>query len=282
MHTVGLTALGLVLSAGTAVQSGFLDVEGGRIFYETVGTGPAVVFVHDGLLHRETWENQFPALEAGHRLVRYDRRGYGRSQAPKTPYSDLKDLHALVGALKVERATLVACSYRGMLAIDYTLEHPEMVSGLALVGPIVSGMGFSAHMRDRDGQPRPSPDAPVDKRAEYWTGTDPWLIAPSSVAARKRARELPTANPGNLSLDRSLLRGPREKALGRLSKITVPVLILAGEGDMPDVHAHAGAIEAGIPGARRVVLTGAGHLAHMEVPEQFNKELTSFLEGLKP
>ena len=68
-----------------------------------------------------------------------------------------------------------------------------------------------------------------------------------------------------------------EPALGRLSQIKLPTLLITGEPDIPDVHAHMGAIQAGILGANRVVLPRAGHLPHLEVPQAFNAEVTKFL-----
>jgi 3-oxoadipate enol-lactonase len=59
-------------------------------------------------------------------------------------------------------------------------------------------------------------------------------------------------------------------------------LILAGDADIPDVHAHAGAIEAGIRGSRRVVLSDAGHLMYMEKPEEFSRVVIGFIESNLP
>src|SRR5262245_45279118 len=88
---------GLLLAAAVGggpneVVSGHLEVGGGKLFYEARGAGPAVVLVHDGLLHRECWDGQWEAFARTHRVVRYDRRGYGRSEAPTKPYSDVEDL----------------------------------------------------------------------------------------------------------------------------------------------------------------------------------------------
>jgi pimeloyl-ACP methyl ester carboxylesterase len=72
---------------------------------------------------------------------------------------------------------------------------------------------------------------------------------------------------------------PQTPALGRLGWISVPTLIVVGEADIPDVHAHCGAIEAGIPGASRVVLRGGGHLPHLEVPDAFHRVVLEFLDS---
>jgi pimeloyl-ACP methyl ester carboxylesterase len=66
--------------------------------------------------------------------------------------------------------------------------------------------------------------------------------------------------------------------LPRLQEIRVPTLLLTGDADIPDVHAHAGAIEAGITRARRLVLKDVGHLMYLEKPKEFSTLVISFLE----
>ncbi|MCI0338032.1 MAG: alpha/beta hydrolase [Acidobacteria bacterium] len=274
----GLISRSMVFST---VESGYIEVNGGRIFYEAAGQGPAIVMIHDGLLHRETWDGQFAEFAKRYRVIRSDRRGYGRSDTPKMPFSYLDDLLAVMKAHKVERAWLMGCSAGGMLAIHFALDHPEMVSGLVLVGPIVSGFGFSDHFTTRGGRGMPNDDAPVGQRIEYWTSKDPWIMAPESLAAKQKMKALLTANPQNLRIPWQLIRWPDTPALGRLSQIKVPTLIVVGESDIPDVHAHIGAIQAGIADSKRVVVTHSGHLPHMEVSSAFNQVVLDFLQSIK-
>lgn len=261
-----------------SVDSGYIEVNGGSIFYEAAGNGPAVIMIHDGVLHRETWNAQFTAFAGSHRVIRWDRRGYGRSDSPKAPFSNLDDLLILMNALKVERATLMGCSSGGLLAIDFTLDHPERVSSLVLVGPIISGFGFSKHFNTRGDRGKPKADAPVAEKIKYWARKDPWITAPESKTAKDKMEMLLTANPQNLSGSGRYARGPGRSAMGLLSEIKVPTLIIAGESDIPDVHAHIGVIQASIAGSLRVVLTHSGHLAHFEVPDAFNQVVLDFLE----
>jgi tetratricopeptide (TPR) repeat protein len=71
---------------------------------------------------------------------------------------------------------------------------------------------------------------------------------------------------------------PERPALGSLGEIKVPTLVVAGEHDMPDVHAHAGVIESRIQGAQRVVIRDAGHLVPLEVPDAFNERVMFLLK----
>jgi len=105
LFVLGLSAINTVAAQPApgkpgAVESGYIEVEGGRIFYEAAGDGPAVVMIHDGLLHRETWSSQFAGFAESHRVIRWDRRGYGRSDSPDAPFRNLDDLFALMKALE--------------------------------------------------------------------------------------------------------------------------------------------------------------------------------------
>jgi 3-oxoadipate enol-lactonase len=72
---------------------------------------------------------------------------------------------------------------------------------------------------------------------------------------------------------------PVKPALPRLQEIRVPTLLLVGDADIPDVHAHAGAIEAGVPRSRRIVLNNAGHLPYLELPDEFSKIVIGFIQA---
>jgi len=124
----------------------------------------------------------------------------------------------------------------------------------------------------------PGREAQVEQKIEYWTASDPWIMAPENTAARQTMRSLLTKNPRNLTGSGQFARSPGWSCMGRLSEIEVPTLIVVGEFDIPDVHSHAGVIQAGISGSERVVLPRSGHLPHIEVPEEFNRVVLEFLD----
>src|SRR6185436_14730136 len=64
-------------------RAGYVEVDDGKLFFELRGNGPAIVLLHDGLLHRQCWDAQWDLLSENHMVVRYDRRGFGRSSAAK-------------------------------------------------------------------------------------------------------------------------------------------------------------------------------------------------------
>lgn len=260
-------------------HSGWVSVGADRLFYEEAGEGPATVLIHDGLVHREIWDAQMPVLSGEFRVIRYDRRGYGSSPAPTEPFSNLDDLNSLFDQLNVEQANLIAMSSGGRLAIDFTLEHPEKVRSLVLVGAVVGGFSYTQHFFNRGGHLPAGLSASA--RRDYYASADPYEIFPENTAARQRVIELVENSPihdhGRFPSSR-----PDRPALARLHEIEVPTLILVGEFDMPDVHAHAGAINAGIRGSDRKIINKAGHLVPIEQPATFNEAVLDFLRIVNP
>jgi pimeloyl-ACP methyl ester carboxylesterase len=99
-------ACALALTAGAA-RAEMVDVDGGRIYYETCGKGAqAIVLIHDGVINSASFDDMWPILCRDFRVVRYDRRGYGRSPAAKAPYSPQEDLAAVMAAAKMDHASL--------------------------------------------------------------------------------------------------------------------------------------------------------------------------------
>lgn len=277
-----LLALPWLLTAAAASAqpaTGFVDAPGGgKLWYEAKGQGSPIVFLHDGLVSSAGWDGPFEKLADSFRVIRYDRRGFGRSEPPKGPYSDVDDLQAVFETLKIGRATLVGCSNGSRLAVDYTLTHPDQVEALVLVGPVVSGLPYSEHFLRR-GMVNYRPmfqEKSREKLIEAWV-QDPYLTDSRDAEARKLLRELLTKHPGPLTANVPESRPPDRPAVGRLAEIHVPTLILVGESDIPDVHAHAGVLEAGIHDARWVIVPGAGHLIQLEQPGALIREIQLFL-----
>src|SRR5271163_1272654 len=130
--------------------SGRLEISGSKIYYEECGLGPiAVVLLHDGLLHSVTWDAVWKPLCMKYHTVRYDRRGYGRSEVPKSQFAPADDLFELLSHLRIEHAVVVGSSSGAALAIDFALAHPEMVDGLFLIGPVVNGLDLSTAFIER-------------------------------------------------------------------------------------------------------------------------------------
>jgi len=264
--------------SGQIRQRSFVDVENGKLAYEECGHGKTtVVLIHDGIADSAVWDSVWAAFCEKFHTVRYDRRGYGKSPASTTWYYETDDLAAILRHLKVEHAVLVGSSHGGELSIDFTLAHPELVQQLVLVGPVVSGFPYSDHFLNRGMRnAKPFQQGSVTAGLENWA-KDKYLLAAGHDQAQKRLLDILTASPQDLTHDD--YARPTQPALPRLNEIRVPTLILTGDADIPDVHAHSGAIEAGIPRSRRVVVSEAGHLMYLEKPNEFSSIVISFIDS---
>jgi pimeloyl-ACP methyl ester carboxylesterase len=254
-----------------------LDVDGGKLAYETCGAGPqddrkAIVLLHDGILHSAAFDDVWPILCQRFRVVRYDRRGYGASSPAQEPYAPTQDLEAVMKAAGLEHATLVGSSSGSGIAVDYALTHPETVDGLVLVGPWVSGfdvsLGFIARslklvakvkMGDLEGAVK-----------------DPYILTKTADAERARVVAWLKANPGNLGA------GARERspivAKPRLGEIQARTLVLVGEVDIKDVQEQAKALETLMPHAQRMIVPASGHFLYLERPKTFAEIVRAFVE----
>src|SRR5215469_9135539 len=187
-------------SAGNAKTGGFVSLPGSQIYYEECGNAPqAVVLVHDGVLDSAVWDDIWPEFCKKFHVVRYDRRGYGRSPAATQAHYETDDLAGLLKQLRIPRAAIVGSSHGGEVSINFALEHPEMVQQLVLVGAVLGGMPFSAHFLERGevlGKPLEKNDiAGAIAAAE----NDKYLIAPGNDAAKKRMAALLSASPQDLT-----------------------------------------------------------------------------------
>jgi len=255
----------------------YLELNGAKLHYEECGTGPeALVLIHDGIAHSAVWDDVWGTFCKEFHTIRYDRPGYGLSAPATKWHTETDDLFALLRHLKIKRTMLVGSSHGGAIAIDFTLEHPALAEELVLVGAVVDGYGFSDHFLDRTvANQKPMEKNDVAGLVDNWAN-DKYVLAPDHPAARRKLHDLLTASPQDLT-HQDLARD-MPSALPRLHEIRVPVLILVGDADIPDVHAHAGVIETGIPNSRRVVIRDAGHLMYLEKPEEFSRVVIRFLQ----
>jgi 3-oxoadipate enol-lactonase len=130
----------------TIPPASFVEVDGSRLYYEECGTGPkAVVLLHDGVVNSAIWDDVWPTFCKPFHVIRYDRRGYGRSPATKKPYFEADDVAALLRDRKVSQAALVASSHGGNIALSFALRYRAQVSELVLIGPEAEGFPYSEH-----------------------------------------------------------------------------------------------------------------------------------------
>src|SRR5918992_5406903 len=121
-------------------ESGFIDVEGAKLYFEAEGSGSPVVLIHAGVAHLRMWDAQVAAWRDRHRVIRYDTRGFGRTLTEDVPYSNAADLASVMDHLGVEKAHIIGLSRGAMIALDFAVEQPERVKSLVWVAGGLRGL----------------------------------------------------------------------------------------------------------------------------------------------
>jgi 3-oxoadipate enol-lactonase len=281
MYLFTCVGVGAQTIPSSAPAGNFIDIGGVKLWYEECGStnasGAGVVLLHDGLIHSITWDGVWAQLCAKYHVVRYDRRGYGRSDPATAPFVPEEDLYKVMRQAHINRAIIVGNSSGGGLALDFALAHPEMVDALLLIGPVVHGMASSDYFNERGTKN----SAPLDKgdvkaAAKNWS-EDRFIIGGDDPRSRKQLNDALVKNPQNLKITGEWEIRPSPPTAMRLSEIHVPTLVLVGEDDIADVFAFSGAIEAGLPMVTFEVWKDTGHLIQIQRPAELVTRFNRFV-----
>src|SRR6266705_1537952 len=197
-------------------------------------------------------------------------------------------LFSLLQFLDIQKTYVLGLSMGGALAIDFTLQYPEIVDALITVGAGLSGYEEDdpeelkakfAQMEEafKSGNIARS----VEISLQIWT--DGPFRTPQQVdpQVRERVRAMTTRNYERGDDEDVRPQEMEPPAAGRLSEIHVPTLIIAGGQDAEAILMIADTLEKGIAGAKKVVIPGTAHHPNMEKPEEFNRVVIEFLEQLR-
>src|SRR5881296_1809679 len=259
-----------------------VGVNGIRVFYEEAGRGEPLIRIMGFGGDHLAWAFQVRARAARYRVVTFDNRGAGQSDAPEPPYTIrtmADDTAGLMDALGIERAHVVGVSMGGMIAQELALAYPGRVRTLQLHATLGR------------------PDAYMRALVEGWRKTRIalgredalrvialWLFAPRTYEERPEFVELvlqnAIANPHPQSLTGFLRQGDAvlgHDTLERLEQLRCPTLVSVADHDIlvPPRFSHA--IAQRVPGAELKTIADAGHAYIWERPEAFNAMCLEFL-----
>ena len=264
-----------------------IPAQGGiELYVESHGEGVPVLFSCGYSTTRENFRPQVaPLVAAGFRVVLWDYRGHGDSDAPDDPdaYSFdivLDDLARVVDWVARDVPVVLAgFSFGGALSLHFALRHPERVRALVLLD---TGPGFK------------NPDAQAGWLAQVeriaqnleTRGLRSFVESRAAATAIGRRPELPAAKHAARAIAKMSARGvanfgrrvsgPIPGCIDELAQITVPALVVVGEHDDAYLRA-ADVMAARLPNAKKVVIPGAGHVVSIEEPEALNAAILEFL-----
>lgn len=256
-----------------ATESGYAEINGGRLYWEAAGAGEPLVFVHGFTLDTRMWDDQWDVFADKYRVFRYDARGFGQSSLPEGPFSHQDDLHALMQQLGVDRFHLVGLSMGGAIALDYAVMYPQDLLSLVLVD---SGTGGppSPHAR---GFAEIAKAQGLDAAKAAWLVDGLFLPARRDPDVTRRLEAIVETYSGWHWTTASIEQiTPDPPASQRLHDVVAPTLVIVGELDVPRMQDNADVLSK-IPGSRKVVIADAGHMANMEKPAEVNAAILEFL-----
>lgn len=287
------------MAANSERTEGYIDVGPGRVWYESVGVGPAILLLHGGPGASSDYLVPLMDLAAdGYRVVRYDQLGSRRSDKPEdvglwiVPRF-VDEAEAVRRALGLGKMRLIGQSWGSFLALEYALHHQKHLQCLVLYSGAASTEQCVAGMNSLRAQLPAESIAILDRYESSGEIDNPDYVAAIEILYR---RHLCRVNPYPPHLQEAMehmaapvyntMWGPNEftctgnlmewERRDRLGEIDVPTLILCGRHDevVPECSMT---MHAGIPGSQLVIFEESSHSAHFEEPERFYPVLREFL-----
>ena len=261
-----------------------------QLYYEDHGSGDPVVLIHGYPLNGASWEKQVPVLlEAGHRVITYDRRGFGKSSQPTTGYNYdtfAEDLHKLVTHLKLRNFALVGFSMGGGEVARYIGKHgPKGVTKAVIIG------GIPPYLLKTSDNPD-GVDGSVFEGIQKAVAADRYAFFAeffknffnTDVFLGKRITEQAVQASWNVAADASAAASLacvptwHEDFRDDLVRIEVPTLVIHGDADrIVPIKASGERTAKLVKGARLVAIKDGPHAVSWTHAEEVNVELVNFL-----
>ncbi len=271
----------------TQPESGLSKIGNVQIYYELAGKGQPLMMIHAGVADSRQWNREFAYFSKDFRVLRYDMRGYGKSEPVDGEFTHLQDLISLLDYLDLrEPALVMGCSIGGELAMDFALTEPSRVEALIMVSSGPSGLHLDVPTPALFAEAEKAYDAgDWDRIAEietqiWFDGID---RSPSQVNQQMR-RLAYDMNRKALSHEAKglgkRLPDSQTPAVERLTELEIPVLVVVGVNDIPFILGAADHMVSNIGSARKVVLQDAAHLCNLDQPDAFERNVSAFLDAL--
>jgi 3-oxoadipate enol-lactonase len=258
----------------------FVEANGIKMSCELSGKKQAAVVVlsHSLACSMLMWEAQLERLESRFRVLRYDTRGHGGSDAPPAPYTLAQlvdDAVGLLDELAIDRVHWVGLSMGGMIGQGVALSHSDRLESMVLAdtAAIIPDEAQPLWQERIDAVGQKGMAAVAEATLQRWF-TPNYLSGKLPEVDQIRQQILLTPVAGYVGCSEAIRR---LHYLDRLVSIQTPTLIMVGADDPGTPVAASEAMHARIPGSKLVVIPSAAHLSNIEQAEVFNTHLMTFL-----
>jgi pimeloyl-ACP methyl ester carboxylesterase len=265
---------------GTSSTRQWVPVRDGRIFVASSGEGLPLLLIHGWPLDHRIFDPQVAGLKDDLKLVRYDRRGFGKSDAPPDLVQEVDDIDALLDALGLESTHLLGMSQGGRIALRYAVTRPGRVRSLVLQGAAVDGVSAGEDDSER---------IPLQEYAELarqgnlnevrqrWLRHPMMRLDPASTNGALLIRKIVDGYFGRdlLAFAPDSYSYPVD-VLSSLPGFDRPVLLITGANESNARKRHAAELLARLPDCQEVVLDGGGHLCNLTAANAYNDAIREF------
>jgi pimeloyl-ACP methyl ester carboxylesterase len=264
-----------------------VNVPGADLFVDSEGTGSPLVLIHGSGADASTWAGVIPRFSGTHKVISYDRRGYGRStHAPVRDHRiHARDLVAVLESLG-EPADVVGWSSGGVVALDAVTSRPELFRSLTVIEAPLHGMSNAAPgvigvlLRAKLAQLTGRKESGAATFYRFASGTRDGSSGFDRLTADGQGALLTYSNVvlNELSPHRSGSLG-EHVAYEDLAKVSVPLTWILGGDSIPWYETLATRAVEAVPAIRLVSVPGASHLLHLEKPDAFEAEVRRAIAG---
>lgn len=268
------------------LKTGKINIGNAGLYYEEMGSGEPVVFIHGHSLNHTMWDEQFFEFAKQYRTIRYDIRGYGYSspQTETEQFTHVEDLIRLMDALHIEKAHIVGLSLGGFIGADMLGWFPDRILSVVLA---------SGNVR-----PLPKPSIPMDMQEAERRNREITDLKKKGIDVMKREWFYGLMKSGGTQKERMreslwnmiyqwdawqpLHKEVRVIAGGdaydklKENRPAIPVMILEGKSEHNHFPENPETLDY-LPNGRLEILNDAGHMMNMEQPEAFNKIVLDFI-----
>ncbi|MGE5194389.1 MAG: alpha/beta fold hydrolase [Deltaproteobacteria bacterium] len=250
-----------------------------KLHYSEAGTGTPLVLLHGFPLSSEIWRVQRAGLNQRWRVITPDLRGHGKSPAPEGMYemeAMARDVLALLDSLRIAKAVIMGHSMGGYVTLAAAKIAPERFLGLGLIASQAAADTEEA----RQGRFKLIEKVAAEGSGAVAAAMIPRLFAPrggvgNDVIEEVRQMILKTPRAGIVGALQGM--AARENTEAVLAKLTVPVLLLAGEHDQIIPPAKSQALAAAVSRATLAIVENAGHMPMLENPAETTAAIGEFL-----
>ena len=252
------------------------------------GSGQPLLFLNGQRSTLSCWKRQVSALSNKYQCVCYDHRGVGKSDKPGMPYTSqhhMEDIQAVINYYSIESPILIGHSMGALRALQYVLLNQGQIKGLILINSGAHiNMSLKLMMRTTLKAIENNNKELLDAMNEI--GLAITFGEKSLAELEPRFDEFVDSSFAGVTLDsaKNLYAGMLQDNIDmreRLSEITIPTLVIAGDEDLQFPCKYALEMSELLPNAEYKLLKGCGHFALSEKPSELNEIVSSFLDGLQ-